>query len=337
MFEAIDLCAGAGGWSIAAHELGITTLGIEIDADACATRQKAGLPTVQGDVTKLPLGPFSWPTGMIGSPPCPSFSRAGNIRGQDDALCTAALERITAEGPEADIEELRSACVSEASMVVVEPLRWALAIRPDWITLEQVPPVLALWERTGVVLEEHGYFVWTGILNAADFGTPQLRKRAILIASRLAPVVPPSPSHAKDGKDGLTPWVPMSDAVGWGFTKRPAPTLPATSKGGPRVLDGGSGARQTVLNAIARGEWKDFTDGRQVSRTGAVRASEAEAGLLQGFPRDWPWTGRIQAIRHRQIGNAIPPLLAKAILLQARPETDVEAVAAVVEPEAVAV
>lgn len=316
MSSAVDICAGAGGWSKAARDLGMEVLGIEWDADACETRQQAGLPTLLGDVTILNPRTFAWARGFIASPPCPSFSRGGKVRGKDDLLCEQAIERLASLGGTAELDDLRYTCEDEASMIVVEPLRWALVLQPEWIALEQVPPVLHLWEKIGEVLKAHGYHVWTGVLNAADYGVPQVRKRAILMASRTRDVTPPAPTHSKKGEYGLPEWRSMASAIGWGFTHRPAPTLPATSKGGPRVLDGGSGARQTVLNAIERGQWQDFPDDRQVSRTGAVRATEAEAGQLQGFPADWPWTGRIQAIRHRQIGNAVPPPLAEAILRQ---------------------
>lgn len=292
-------------------------LGIEWDHDACTTRLKANLPTLEADVTKLQPRTFTWAQGLIGSPPCPSFSRAGKVRGRDDLLCEEAITRIAdGENAEAVLAELTLKCEDPASMIVAEPLRWALELRPEWIALEQVPPVLHLWEKIAEVLRREGYNVWTGVLNAADYGVPQVRKRAILLASRTREIAPPLPTHDKTGKDGLPVWVPMADAIGWGFTHRPAPTLPATSKGGPRVLDGGSGARATVLKAIERGQWRDFPDDRQVSRTGAVRATEAEAGQLQSFPADWPWTGRIQAIKHRQIGNAVPPTFARAILTQ---------------------
>lgn len=41
------------------------------------------------------------------------------------------------------------------------------------------------------------------------------------------------------------------------------------------------------------------------------RFTHSEAGLLQTFPRDYPWSGKDIA---QQIGNAIPPLLAKRVL-----------------------
>src|SRR5262249_39054486 len=153
-------------------------------------------------------------------------------------------------------EVLRARCEDPVSMLVVEPLRWAVTLEPEWVALEQVPPCLGLWERTARYLAGRGYDVWTGVLNAADYGVPQVRKRAVLMASRSRTVHPPRPTHSEGGaEDGLLFWRSMADELGWGFTRRPAPTLPATSRGGPRVLDGGSGARAAVLRAHEAGEF----------------------------------------------------------------------------------
>ncbi|GFE27584.1 hypothetical protein Sliba_80370 [Streptomyces nigrescens] len=58
--------------------------------------------------------------------------------------------------------------------------------------MEEVPDVLPLWKQYAVILRRWGFSVWTGILNAADYGVPQTRKRAILPASRVRTAQPPS-------------------------------------------------------------------------------------------------------------------------------------------------
>jgi DNA (cytosine-5)-methyltransferase 1 len=109
---------------------------------------------------------------------------------------------------------------------VYEVLRWAEIIQPEWIACEQVPFVLAVWKQFAHVLEEHGYYTWTGELNAADFGTPQIRKRAVLMAAK-HPFHPPEPTHAEDPSalgflGELQPWVTMAGGLaaagleGWG-------------------------------------------------------------------------------------------------------------------------
>ena len=54
----------------------------------------------------------------------------------------------------------------------------------------------------------------------------------------------------------LRPWVSMAEALGWGLTERPCVTIPSTtadSTGGPRPMDGGSGARATIERERERG------------------------------------------------------------------------------------
>jgi DNA (cytosine-5)-methyltransferase 1 len=126
------------------------------------------------------------------------------------------------------------AAVRSASLVV-EPARFIAACRPEWVALEQVPDVLPLWKVYAEELRKLGYSAWCGILNAADYGVPQTRQRAILIASRTRTVRRPEPTHY-DPRKGMqlwgTPWVSMAEALGWGATGRPVPTVTA---GGTRT------------------------------------------------------------------------------------------------------
>lgn len=63
--------------------------------------------------------------------------------------------------------------------------------------MEEVPDVLPLWRQYAAILRAWGFSMWTGILNAADYGVPQTRKRAILLASRVRTAEPPAPTHAR--------------------------------------------------------------------------------------------------------------------------------------------
>lgn len=74
-------------------------------------------------------------------------------------------------------------------------------------------------EHFAAAFEERGFRCWAGVLNAADYGVPQTRRRAILMAHRDRPVHPPTPTHARGGEvtlfGELAPWVSMADALGW--------------------------------------------------------------------------------------------------------------------------
>lgn len=170
----------------------------------------------------------------------------------------AATERALAAQVARDIATEARATVANATLVV-EPARWAAALRPRWIALEQVPAVAPLWEVLGRGLRAQGYSVWTGELNAADFGVPQTRRRAILIARLDGPAMPPETTHAKRGTSeaslfgpALADWVTMAEALGWGMTERPAVTYCGSNEGGPD-LAGGSGARATIERP--KGRW----------------------------------------------------------------------------------
>jgi DNA (cytosine-5)-methyltransferase 1 len=174
-------------------------------------------------------------TGLIASPPCPTFSAAGKGAGRQDIMHVIACMRDLADSKDTRAEH-RAACEDERSLLTVEPLRWALALHPRWITLEQVPPVLPLWEYMAQLLEERGYKTWTGVLEAERYGVPQTRERAFLIASLDHPVGPPVPTHQRyvpgepqrhdvtlDGE--VLPWVSMAEALGWWLTDRRATRL----------------------------------------------------------------------------------------------------------------
>ena len=265
--NAVDLFAGPGGWDIAAREMGLDPLGIEFDPDACATREAAGLRTLQADIAALSPDDFAPCDLLIASPPCPSFSTAGKGKGMDDMpLIYESADRI-AEGQ--SLEEAH--WHDERSALVLEPLRWALALEPRFLAWEQVPPVLPFWERCAEILRGRGWNVWTGKVEAERYGVPQTRERVILMADRDAPVHPPRPTHQRYVKGEpqrhevtlereVLPWISMAEALGWastdeihgergaGMTERygarpgrsasePAPAITAGSKGsGPRLL-----------------------------------------------------------------------------------------------------
>lgn len=296
-YDVVDLFGGPGGMDLAISALGFRPIGIEWDADACETRLAAGLGTIHADVSEVDPTDFAGVEGLAGSPPCQSFSRAGDRLGALDAPAILDLaDRIRrastwipyeGEGPcgrRPAVAEPVSVAVSlfgdepaagpepselddrpagswhdDRSPLVLEPLRYIDALRPEWVVLEQVTDVLPLWRRFGLVLEGWGYQVWTGILLAADYGVAQTRERAFLIASRVRPVGCPPPTHAKNPglleERPLFRWWAMAEALGWGLSDEPAGTLVAVADGGRRPLDGGSGGREKYRRAFRDGRW----------------------------------------------------------------------------------
>jgi DNA (cytosine-5)-methyltransferase 1 len=219
----VDLFAGAGGWEEGLRTLGHAAVGIELDPVACATARAAGHERLEADIAALDPAGFAPLWGLIGSPPCQAYSVAGKRLGRADKAEVIACAHELAAGGDTRARR-RTRCGDERSLLTVEPLRWALALHPRWIALEQVPAVLGLWELFAELLGRHGYRCATGILSAERYGVPQVRKRAFLIASLDGEVRLPEPSHRSfnprrhsvpGAEVDLPNWVSMAEALGW--------------------------------------------------------------------------------------------------------------------------
>jgi len=317
----VDLFAGPGGLDVGAAWLGIPVTGIELDANACKTRSAAGLETIQDDVRAHGPSNFRDSTVLAGGPPCQTFTVAG--AGSGRRALDAVIRRVAELENSRDAESAPNEFADERTGLVFEPMRWALlalrASRPfSAIVLEQVPAVLPIWEAFGDVLERNGYGVAHGILRSEEFGVPQTRRRAILIA-RLDDrnVKLPTPTHQRFRKSvaaqgafelpELQPCVSMAVAL----SRKTKFTVVSNygSGGDPR----NRGQRHsdepsaTVTGKIMRNRLR-LADGVE------GRLSHHEAGVLQTFPPDFPWRGSDIG---QQIGNAIPPRLAVHVLAQA--------------------
>lgn len=267
----LDLFAGPGGWSHALSVLGARDIGLEWDTWACKTRARAGQLTIQTDVARYPVWIFSGRVlGLIASPPCQAWSMAGKRLGLVDQPLVHQAVTDLAAGRDTR-EQLLSACADPRSLLAAEPMRYLHALNavgePEWVAMEEVPDVLPLWKQYAAVLRTWGFSVWTGILNAADYGVPQTRRRAILLASRVRTAEPPPPTHAQIAEPeslfgpGRARWVSMAEALGWGRTDGPVPTVCAGGGpgGGPEPFP--SGARKTLTDARARGSWTPHPGG----------------------------------------------------------------------------
>lgn len=275
--EVVDLFAGPRGWSEGLATLGLADVGIEWDADACATAVAAGHLTIRADVSTYPPEVFTGARGVIASPPCPDFSLAGSGMGRS----------------------------GKSGWLVDEPVRWVEELHPEWVVCEQVPGALPVWHEHAHRYRALGYSVWCGVVNAADYGVPQTRTRAVLLASRVRSVARPPVTHARQPTlFGLPPWVTMSEACGW----PPGEYRLDRRQNGAPVLDVGRRPAPTLTAAaVAAGIWTLTKNGER------VRLSVADALAVQSFRGDYPLRGSPRS-QHEQIGNAVPPLLAAHLL-----------------------
>ena len=333
----LDLFGGPGGWAEGARLLGLAEVGFELDAAACATRAAAGHRTVRTDVGAFPVDRLHGVSGLVASPPCTTFSAAGKRAGTEvtDALAElvadmfagratrkfrrhAMVAALRAGGwppvtyrssryarkhktraglSRAERSEARWRAVRSASLVA-EPARFIAACAPEWVALEQVPSVLPLWQVYAAELGRLGYSAWCGVLNAADYGVPQTRERAILIASRSRRVSRPGPTHYDPRKGDQfwgARWVSMADALGWGATGRPVPTVTSggTSTGGAEPF--GHRDRDTLETERDAGRWVLRTNSgngdahdyeRETRRPSPAVAPRADRWLLRMDTQD---------------------------------------------------
>lgn len=269
----LDLFAGIGGWDIALMERGYVACGVEMDKHALATRSAAGLFTMwDGDVRDLYVAPFKGQfEGIVGSPPCQAFSQASNTaKGLDD----------------------------ERGRLVYEPMRW-IETGARWMCLEQVPKASQFFDNMARWLRERGWSAETKVVNAAQYGLPQARKR-VLLAARAdgEPIKWPPPVLADPSM-----WVTVAEAL-------PHRTdLPDWCKYRPATTVVGS-FRPEVLAAPG---WRKPGDPPRQDTPDSPTVTIRERLVLQGFPEDWPVQGPKTA-QGLQVGNAIPPTLARVAL-----------------------
>lgn len=324
--HAVDLFSGARGWGVGALALGIKTLGVEIEADAVDTSEAAEFFTAQGDVRKWGPADFPDAEGLIASPPCQTFAVSGLSAGQR-AMSNVfdALAELVWFG------RLRyDAFADERTGLVLEPLRWVRtahkAHKPyRWIVLEQVPQVLPIWERMAAVLRGYGYSVATGNLDAEAYGVPQTRRRAFLVARLDGEATLPLPTHSRFHRrrqdtldEHMSRWVSMADTLGW--NRDDLIGFPRKADRRDRISIGDGEYRLRDLRPAEYPAWSVTGKARSWTRFDALgnrfRVSLSEAAQLQTFPADYPWAGE-RTNQFQQVANAIPPVLARAVLAAA--------------------
>lgn len=327
--EVIDIFCGAGGLSYGLKAAGLTVkAGIDVDP-ACRFPfvRNIKAPFHQQDVAKLPsscvqsLFSKSATRVLAGCAPCQPFSG------------------YTSNNAEKD----------DRWQLLLDFLRLARDIRPEIVTMENVPRLshLSLWNRFVTELQELDYHVDWAVLDAADFGVPQARRRLVLLASRLGPIQIPQRSANKPKT--------VRDAIG---------KLPPINAGEASEADHLHATRaltdinlQRIQRSTEGGTWRDWPDhlrtachrkksgktypsvygrmswdapsptittqfygfgnGRFGHPTQDRALSLREGAILQSFPKTFAFVERGERINFRAvgrlIGNAVPPVLGKEL------------------------
>lgn len=333
LIEAIDLFCGVGGLSCGLACQGVRVVaGFDIDP-ACEYPYTANHPSakfVEIDVGALKGEQLNalWSPGAVrllaGCAPCQPFSTYANT---------------------ATVDKAKWRLLKEFARLVDE-------CAPDLVTMENVPRLngTAPFKAFLRALKRGKYSVAYGVLNAADYGAPQQRRRLVLVASRLGPVTMPEPTHKSADQ-----WVTVRQAVGHlpklsdgeACDQDPlhvASTLSPLNRKRIRASKPGGTWRDWPQDLVAechkresgrhsagvygRMEWDrpaptmtTLCNGYGNGRFGHPEQHRGitlrEAAIFQSFPNDYRFMqkggGMSVKTTARLIGNAVPPKLGEAV------------------------
>lgn len=300
MLTSIEICAGAGGQALGLAMAGFSHVAlVEYEKDYCEElkRNRPEWNVICGDVREFSGLPYRGKIDLLaGGVPCPPFSVAGKQLGSADErdLFPEAIRLISEINPRA---------------VMLENVRGFL------------DPAFADY-RASILrqIEELGYNVQIKLLNASDYGVPQLRPRIVIVGIRkdqsgqfIYPKEQPQLVHtvgetlgdlmAANGWEKAKEWQANANSI--------APTIVGGSKkhGGPDLGP-----------ARARKAWAELgVDGSGVANEapgagfeGMPKLTPRMIARIQGFPDTWDF-GDKKTKACRMIGNAFPPPVACAV------------------------
>ncbi len=300
MLTSLEICAGAGGQALGLAMAGFVHVAlVEYEADYCAAlkRNRPEWNVICKDVREFSGIPYQGKIDLLaGGVPCPPFSQAGKQLGSED---------------ERDL--------------FPEAIRLIGEIQPRAVMLENVRGLLDpkfTEYRTSILqrIADLGYRVQIKLLNASDYGVPQLRPRVIIVGIRNNEngefhYPEEHPENAKtvgetlldlmkaNGWQGAAKWAKEANSI--------APTIVGGSKkhGGPdlgpvRARKAWEALGVDGLGVANEAPAKDFE--------GMPRLTPRMIARIQGFPDTWDF-GSKKTHACRMIGNAFPPPVAQAV------------------------
>lgn len=338
LLRGISLFTGAGGLDLGFEAAGFkTAVALEIEPRCVETlRSNRPWPLIDRDIAEVPTSKLLAAAGLavgeadvlIGGPPCQPFSKSG----------------FWASGEARRLDDPRAGTLGAYMRVLEEA-------RPRAFLLENVEGLGFRGKDEGLQLiaselnrinAAHGtaYTASIAVLNAADFGVPQLRRRLFVIGARNGtPFKFPTPSHvdptlAKTSDERprhRTAWEALHDVAtddpslaAKGKWARLLPSIPEgqnylwhTDRGGGEPLFGWRRRYWSFLLKLAKAQPAWTLQAQPGPATGPFhwtsrRLSMREMARLQTFPDDFVVTGSV-ADAQRQLGNAVPSLLAEVL------------------------
>lgn len=301
MLTSLELCAGAGGQAIGLESAGFSHEAlVEIDTHCCNTLRlnRPNWTVVEDDIRvfKEAAKNYRGIDLVAGGLPCPPFSVAGKQLGKLDErnLFPDAIDIVDAIRPNA---------------VMIENVRGFLgAVFEDYRS------------HIKAQLKKLGYETSWRLLNASDYGVPQLRPRVVIVALRNkyaesfdwptpnsfdAPTVGETLHELirENGWRGAKSWCEGANEI--------APTVVGGSMkhGGPDL--GPTRAKKAWASLGVNG-MTIAEEAPEIDFVGMPRLTVAMVARLQGFPAEWKFTGR-KTPAYRQVGNAFPPPVARAV------------------------
>jgi len=300
----VEICAGAGGQALGLDRAGFRHVAlVEYEHDYCKVlrENKPDWNVICGDVHDFDGTPYQGVDLLAGGVPCPPFSVASKQLGADD---------------ERDL--------------FPQAIRLIAEMRPRAVMLENVrgfldPKFEGYRNNILTAIRRLGYRADIKLLQASDYGVPQIRPRVVIVGIRndekgafaypavnrqAAPTVGKALKElmGANGWRGLDEWVAKADKI--------APTIVGGSKkhGGPDL--GPTRARRAWAELGVDGlgianepPAKDFV--------GSPKLTKEMIARIQGFPPGW-FFGNRKTAACRMIGNAFPPPVAKAVGIQIR-------------------
>lgn len=300
----VEICAGAGGQALGLAMAGFVHVAlVEYEQEYCNVL-KANRPewnVICADVHKFDGHPYEGVDLLAGGVPCPPFSVAGKQLGKDD---------------ERDL--------------FPEAIRLIREIRPRAVMLENVRGFLdsgfeEYRDHIFTEIKKLGYVTHIKLLNASDYGVPQLRPRVVIVGIRKdqAGTFEYPQEHPRESPTVGETLCDLMSQNGWKGAKkwaegadRIAPTLVGGSKkhGGPDLGP-----------TRAKNAWAELgVDGKGIANEapeqdfdGMPRLTSRMMARIQGFPDTWTF-GSKKTIACRMIGNAFPPPVAQAVGIEIR-------------------